>query len=151
MPHQHEDRRGGRLALFRKQRWDALEHFASGAKQGWFHGLPVLVSDDEVAVAVERFPSVDAEDHHVVAAAVKESASFIVTNDLGHFAVDDLAAEGIQVLSADDFGTLALEANGAAIVQLARRDGQALDPLADRLAVAGMAATASVLRTLLRP
>jgi len=139
------------LALFRKQRWDALEHFAAGAKQGWFHRLPAVVTEDEVAAAAERFPAVDADDHHVVAAAMKESASFLVTNDLGHFAVDDLASEGIQVLSGDAFGVVALEANGAAIVQLARRDGQDSSVLADRLAAAGLASTAEAVRSLLAP
>lgn len=139
------------LALFRKQRWDALEHFAAGAKQGWFNSLPVLVTDDEVATAARQFPAVDAGDHHVVAAAMKEAASFIVTNNLGHFAVEDLDAAGIRVLSADDFGVVALERNGAAIVQLARHDGQVVDVLADRLTAAGLPTTAGTVRSLLAP
>jgi predicted nucleic acid-binding protein len=60
-----------------------------------------LVKDYEALEAVLELP--DADDRHVLAAAIKSQAQLIVTNNLKDFPETSLAPWAVEAVSADDF------------------------------------------------
>jgi predicted nucleic acid-binding protein len=61
----------------------------------------VLVTGHEPLIGVVELP--DADDGHVLAAAIKSHAQVIVTENLRHFPQDKLEPWNIEAQSADDF------------------------------------------------
>jgi predicted nucleic acid-binding protein len=60
-----------------------------------------LIKDYEPLESALQLP--DADDHHVLAAAIKSRAQLIVTNNLKDFPAETLAPWNIEAVSADDF------------------------------------------------
>ncbi len=62
----------------------------------------------------------DAKDRHVLAAAVRSQAEFIVTQNVRHFQGEDLAPHDIQALTPDQFLLELLDSNGSIFVDIIR-------------------------------
>ena len=54
---------------------------------------------------IETLKLPDINDNHVLAAAIKNYANLIITNNLKHFQIDYLSTFGLSAKAADDFFT----------------------------------------------
>ena len=66
------------------------------------------------------------EDRHVLAAAVASQDRMLVTFNLRHFPVSDLAPRGVEALDPDAFLTLLCGTEPSAMVRIIRKQAQAL-------------------------
>jgi predicted nucleic acid-binding protein len=80
------------------------------------HAVGATITGYEGLIDGLRLP--DANDRHVLAAAITAGASIIVTSNLKHFPASALAPRGIEALHPDDF---ALRLFGAAPASRARQ------------------------------
>lgn len=97
--------------LARQLRGDALEDLGR-----WIKTETDLVRDGLVegyARWLDHVELPDADDRHIVAAAIECGARTIVTGNLRDFPPDQLLPFGIQGMDADDFALACIEANPA--------------------------------------
>jgi predicted nucleic acid-binding protein len=99
----------------------------------------------------------DADDRHVLAAAIVAEAGYIVTFNLRDFPADRLAQYGVQAIHPDEFCSSLIETNSASVLAAARNQWKTLKnppkPLADfleTLDIAGLTKTVEELRTLFK-
>jgi predicted nucleic acid-binding protein len=95
----------------------------------------------------------DADDRHVLAAAIKSGASVIVTTNLKHFPVDELAKFAIEVQHPDEFVHHLCGLHMGAVVRVVREQRQDLksppktvDEMLETFLASGLSETVSVLR-----
>lgn len=110
-----------------------------------------LVKDYEPLEAVLELP--DADDRHVLAAAIKSRAQLIVTNNLKDFPQETLTAWNVEAVSADDFVLAQIDLDRqrvfAAVQQIAdswRKPPGAASDVLDRLERDGLVESAAALR-----
>jgi PIN domain len=110
-----------------------------------------LVEDYESLISIPELP--DADDLHVIAAAVKTQASVIVTDNIRHFPAPILARFNLSARTADDFiaDTIDLDLPKAlAVVETMRRRFRkpelTQERLLLRLEATGLTATADLLK-----
>ncbi len=110
-----------------------------------------LVEDYESLISIPELP--DADDLHVIAAAVKTQASVIVTDNIRHFPAPILARFNLSARTADDFiaDTIDLDLPKAlAVVETMRRRFRkpelTQERLLLRLEATGLTATADFLK-----
>lgn len=110
-----------------------------------------LVKDYEPLEAVLELP--DADDRHVLAAAIKSRAQLIVTNNLKDFPQETLTAWNVEAVSADDFVLAQIDLDRqrvfAAVQQIAdswRKPPGAASDVLDRLKRDGLVESAAALR-----
>lgn len=72
-------------------------------REAMSRGFPEAALDQEAVNAVEDQMPNHERDRHVLAAAVVSRADVVVTNNLRHFATEDLAPLGKRALDADSF------------------------------------------------
>jgi predicted nucleic acid-binding protein len=70
---------------------------------------------------IETIDLPDANDRHVVAAAMKARADAIVTSNLKHFPAEYLAKHDIEAIHPDDFMTYQIDLSGPAVVIAAQK------------------------------
>jgi hypothetical protein len=115
------------------------------------HAVGAAVSGYEARIAGIVLP--DADDRHVVAAAVHGGAGVIVTTNLRDFPESALAPLGIEALHPDDFVLRLFQRTPALVVDAARQHRQSLkappqavDGYLDSLEVLGLTGTVAALR-----
>jgi predicted nucleic acid-binding protein len=100
------------------------------------HAVGATVTGYEGLIDGLRLP--DANDRHVLAAAITAGASIIVTSNLKHFPASALAPRGIEALHPDDFAFRLFAAAPADVLVAARMHRRSLKsppkPVADYLA-----------------
>lgn len=105
---------------------------------------------------IEGLELPDADDRHVLAAAIKANANLIVTNNIRDFPEEELAKYGLEAKSADDFLTDIIDLNQSRALDafkelVANRRSPELDAyeILDQFRKVGLKNTADYLHALL--
>lgn len=105
---------------------------------------------------IEGLELPDADDRHVLAAAIKANANLIVTNNLRDFPANELGKYGLEAKSADDFLTDIIDLNQSRALEafrelVANRRSPELDAyeVLDQFRKVGLKNTADYLHALL--
>lgn len=108
------------------------------------------------AALIEGLKLPDADDRHVLAAAIKTNANIIVTNNLKDFPLEYLSSYGLSAKSADDFLTDIIDLNHDVAIEAFKemvfyRRNPAMDEyqVLDELRNNGLKNTADYLHTLI--
>ena len=111
----------------------------------------VRVVDYEHMIDSLRLP--DPDDRHVLAAAIRADAAFVVTANLKDFPSRRLEPYGIQALSPDDFVLKVIELDPALVADTVKGQARALmnpsttlDDLLNRLGTVGLLRAANAIR-----
>lgn len=117
------------------------------------HALDSVVTGYENLISSLTLP--DAEDRHVLAAAIQAKAEFIVTFNLRDFPAAAIAPFGIEAIHPDVFLELLLEQNSEKVLLAAERQRQSLknppkspNEFLETLQAQGLNETVKVLRVL---
>jgi predicted nucleic acid-binding protein len=116
------------------------------------HAPECLVSNYEHLIDGLKLP--DANDRHVLAAAIHAEADLIVTANLAHFPPEELAKHGIEALPPDRFVMLLVELDPQMVCAAAKRQRESLknppmtvDEFLATLERQGLSATVAALRS----